>query len=113
MEKDNLDKLILKSAPEKIEPSSGFEGRFWQKLSERQNAPHPIGIFEWVPVPSFSQAAAIVLIALMIGGVSGIVSALNAPPAVRSLSGFHEIKGVPSVSVAGAYLNTIGQGDLK
>ena len=99
MQNDNLDKLILKAAPSRIEPSAYFESRFWQKVSE----PKTIRLFDWIPVPCFAQAAAAIIVAVIIGGAGGAVSAMNTP----------EIKGISSSSVASNYLKLIGSENLK
>ena len=109
MEKDKIDELILKAAPAAMEPSENFESGFWKKVYAYEKEPRIEKIFEqiisWIPTPSFAQVTAILLIALVIGGGAGIVSALPSQPV--SLSGFREIKGVPMPSISGTYLKLI------
>ena len=105
MKNDELDKLIFKSQPAIIEPSRDFETTFWKKVYEREREPKLVRGFQelisWIPTPSFAQAAAVVLVALIIGGGAGFVSAMPSPSV--SLSGFEEIKGIPKPSILGAY----------
>ncbi len=103
MQNDNLDKLILKAAPARIEPSPDFETHFWQKMRKRESASQWARAFEWIPIPSFAQAAAVLLVAVLIGGAGGVVSAMNAP----------ETKGISSASVASNYLKLIELENLK
>ena len=119
---DRLDKL-LKESFSTIEPSKGFEGVFWQKVLGRQKEPWFVRVLKdvesFIPFPTPAQAVAFVLVAFMIGGMGGVVSAINVPTdleakrtSVQYLSGFHEVKGIPSSSVAAAYLKTIENGSL-
>ncbi len=103
MQNDNLDKLLLKAIPSGIEPSANFEARFWQKIAERERIPQVVRAFEWIPMPSFAQAVAALLVAVLIGGAGGAVSAMNAP----------EMKGISSASVASNYLKLIESENLK
>lgn len=103
-----------------IEPSSGFETTFWEKVLDRQKQPRLLRVI-WdlelfLPVPSFSQALAVLLFAFFIGGAGGVLSAMNAVSpeqvkgergAIQYLSGFQEFKGLPSASVAATYLKTV------
>lgn len=109
---------ILKSDSAKIEPSKHFERVFWQKVLERQKEPWFIRLWNeldsLIPRPSTPQMAMVVLTAFLIGGTGGAVSAVNAPvnleakrASVLYLSGFQEFRGIPSSSVAAAYLQTI------
>ena len=103
MQNDNIDKMILKYAPAKIESSAGFEAKFWRKVSERERTPRLVRAFEWIPVPSFAQVAAAVLIAVLIGGAGGAVSAMSTPG----------VKGISSSSVASTYFKLIGSENVK
>ena len=114
---DKLDRL-LKESFSTIEPSKDFERVFWQKILERQKEPWFTRVLKdlesFVPFPTPTQAVAFLLVAFLIGGTGGVVSAMNVPTSleakrtsVQYLSGFHEFKGVPSSSVAAAYLKTI------
>ena len=118
---DKLDKL-LKESFSTMEPSKDFERMFWQKILERQKEPWFVRVLKdlesLVPFPTLSQTAAFVLTAFLIGGTGGVVSAMNAPASldakrtsVQYLSGFREFKGIPSSSVAGAYLKTMANGE--
>lgn len=115
MENDKIQHLIVKSAPHPIEPSQDFDLRFWKKVHERESEPGFIRGFQelvyWIPTPNFAQVAAVILMALLIGGGTGVVSAMNAPSV--SLSGFKEIKGVPMPSISGTYLKTIQARDSR
>ena len=108
---------FLKGAFSTIEPSKNFERVFWQKILERQKDPwfeRTLKSLEsFVPFPTPSQAFAFSLVAFLIGGTGGAVSAMNAPvnmdakrTSVVYLSGFNEFKGIPSSSVAATYLQT-------
>ena len=119
-ENDKLDKL-LKESFSTIEPSRDFERVFWQKIFERQKEPWLVRVLKdleaFIPFPAPSQAVAFVLVAFLIGGTGGVVSAMNVPTSleakrtsVQYLSGFHEFKGIPSSSVAATYLKTIDNG---
>lgn len=98
--------LLTKSAPQ-VEPSPNFEARFWAKVTARQKEPKVIRIFQdivsFIPVPNLAQAAAVMLIVVLIGGGAGFVSAMNTP----------EIKGISSSSVASNYLKWIESENLK
>ena len=117
MEKDKFEELILKSVPAKIEPSRDFEAGFWHKVNAREKEPAIIRIWEnlgsLIPTPSFAQAAAMLLLALLIGGGAGVVSAMNIPVPAPTLSGFQEIKGVPTASISGTYLKLMDEGQWK
>ena len=117
---DKLDKL-LKESFSTIEPSKDFERVFWQKILERQKEPWFVRVLKdiesYIPFPTPSQAVAFLLVALLIGGTGGVVSAMNVPTSleakrtsVQYLSGFHEFKGIPSFSVTATYLKTIENG---
>lgn len=110
---------LLRAGGYSIEPSPQFEADFWKKVFAREREPwlsRLLRDFEsLVPVPNFSQAFAVLLIALFVGGAGGVVSAMNTltPEGVESgrasiqyLSGFREFKGIPSSSVSAAYLRT-------
>lgn len=111
-----LENLLRAGGPS-IEPSPEFEANFWKKVFAREKEPwfsRLLRDFEsLVPVPNFSQAFAVLLIALFVGGAGGVVSAMNTlmPERVESgrasiqyLSGFREFKGLPSSSVSASYL---------
>ena len=132
-ENDKLDRL-LKESFSTLEPSKGFERVFWQKILEKSatKAPADSSFGEqkepWfvrvlkdleflIPFPAPGQAVAFVLVAFLIGGTGGVVSAMNVPTdleakrtSVQYLSGFHEFKGIPTSSVAATYLKTIDNG---
>jgi hypothetical protein len=104
-----------------IEPSKGFERLFWQKVLEKQKEPWFIRLWKEldsiIPHPSMPQMAMVVLMAFLVGGTGGVVSAMNVPTSleakrtsVQYLSGFHEFKGIPSSSVAATYFKTIENG---
>ena len=110
----------LRAANTHIEPSPGFEATFWKKIYAREHESWLSKLLKdiesLVPVPTFSQAFAIFLIALLVGGTGGVVSAMNIiTPArlegevtsVKYLSGFHEFQGLPSSSVAATYLKVV------
>ena len=118
-----------------VEPSKDFERVFWRKILERSATKAPADssfgeqkepwfvrvlkdIESLVPLPTPSRAAAFLLVAFLIGGTGGVVSAMNVPTSleakrtsVQYLSGFHEFKGIPSSSVAATYLKTIESED--
>jgi hypothetical protein len=102
---DSLD-MLLKSAFSQVEPSKGFESLFWKKVAKRQRAPWFQRLFQdfeyWLPTPNFAQGVAVVLLALVIGAGSGLFFAGQDPP--KAFSGFDELRGIPSVSLTGAYL---------
>lgn len=110
---------LLRSGGYSIEPSPEFEANFWKKVFAREGEPQLSRLLRDLeslfPVPSFSEAFAILLIALFVGGAGGVVSAMNTLTPERSqamsvsiqyLSGFREFKGIPSSSVSAAYLKT-------
>lgn len=110
--------VILRSHPFTIEPSKDFERVFWQKALEREKEPWFIGLLKeldsLIPHPSTPQLAMVVLMAFLIGGTGGAVTAMNSVGSleaernsVKYLSGFREFKGVPSSSVAASYLKVI------
>jgi len=112
---------LLRAGVPEITPSREFDARFWEKVTERQKEPRLIKLFRdleaWIPTPNFSGAVAVVLIAFLVGGASGVYSIKSAPPSLESqrssvqyLSGFREFQGVPASSVAATYLKTIDQG---
>ena len=112
---------FLKGSFSTLEPSKDFERIFWQKILERQKEPWFVRVFRdlesFIPFPTPAQGVAFVLTAFLIGGTGGVVSARSAPTSleakktsVQYLSGFHEFKGIPSSSVAAAYLKTINNG---
>lgn len=115
---------LLRMSAERIEPSFDFESRFWKKAFEREKEPWLVRILKdfesLIPVPSLGQVFAVLTLALFIGGASGVVSATNtltpdriqgSKESVQYLSGFREFGGIPSPSVAGAYLKTVQAGD--
>lgn len=115
MEKDNILKIVRDASPPFIEPSRDFDSRFWQKVSAHQKESWLVKILEQlqflIPTPTLAQGVAILLIALMLGGGTGVVSAKSSP--ALSFSGFKEIKGIPLPSVSGAYFKMIQSGDLQ
>jgi hypothetical protein len=111
-----LNELLGSTFPA-LEPSPNFERMFWQKIIERQKEPwwaKASRTFDsWLPMPNLSQALAVLVFALIIGGASGALSAMNALTSeqtvssrvsVQYLSGFREFNGVPSTSITGSYL---------
>lgn len=113
-----LDNLI-QMANINVEPSSDFEATFWKKVYARGKEPWLSKLLKdiesLIPVPNLSQALAVLLIALFIGGTGGVVSAMNTitpeklgaqQTSIKYLSGFQEFKGIPSSSVAASYLKT-------
>lgn len=113
----NFQELLIKASPASEEASPNFETNFWKKISEREKTPVWEMIMEslasLVPTPTLAQAAAVILIAVFIGGASGVVSAMNVAPQIKSLSGFQEYKGVPQNTLAGTYLNMTETEDGK
>ena len=112
--------FLLRAEQASIQPSAAFEANFWRKASEPQSASWVNRIFEMLdfmlPSPSFSQALAAVLIGLLLGGAGGILSAVGTAipahreilfPGAHDLTGFSEFKGLPSSSLAAAYLQTV------
>lgn len=109
---------ILRTTGSDTRVSPGFDVAFWNKVHERQKEPWFLKLLKdlesWTPVPALSQAFAVLAIAFLIGGTGGIVSAMSQAQGIQAqrtsiqyLSGFREFKGIPSVSVAAAYLKTI------
>ncbi len=118
-----FQKIMIESAPQ-IKSSPDFDAVFWKKVSGREKRTAAEIFFEkiisLIPQPSLAQAAAMLLIAIMIGGAGGAVSAMNAPQgipadsgAIKSLSGFQEFKGVPKPSMASTYLQILEARELK
>jgi len=120
-----LNELLRSSIPA-TEPSSDFERIFWQKLLQKQNDPWWTRVFKeldsLIPIPNLSQALAVLLFALIVGGAGGVLSAMNtltsesaasSRTSIQYLSGFQEFKGVPAVSVAAVYLKTNEKGRLE
>jgi anti-sigma factor RsiW len=114
----------LKSEVLALEPSVRFERVFWQKVLERQKEPWIQRVFQglesFFPVPSLSQMAAALLFSFIIGSTTGVFAAMKEPAenqmqvtrnSIQYLSGFPEYKGLPSVSVAGAYLKASQEGN--
>ncbi len=117
---DHFDDLLKKAAPPKIEVTPNFDRVFWEKIASRQKEPWFVRGRKWFeasfPVPSFSEAVAVFLIAFVVGGAGGVFSGVRSGAtfeaekmSVRYLSGFQEFKGVPSSSVAGSYLKTLNE----
>lgn len=109
---------ILRSPSFTIEPYKNFERLFWQKVLERQKEPWFFRLLKeldsLIPHPGMPRVAMVILMAFLVGGMGGVVSAMNSvhsPEAertsVRYLSGFREFKGMPSSSVAASYLKSI------
>ena len=110
----------LRTAPLLIEPSADFDAIFWRKVWEHKERPWFFRLVRdlevWVPAPTWAQAAAVVLIAFLVGGTGGVVSAVQLEGNVGTpwrvaptgsmpyLSGFPEYKGVPFPSLAASYL---------
>lgn len=117
---------LLQVSDSSIEPSPEFEANFWTKVFAREKEPRFSRLlrdFEsLIPVPTFSQAFVILLIALFMGGAGGAVSAMNtltperiqsASTSIQYLSGFHEFKGLPSSAVSAAYLKTVEESGIS
>lgn len=117
---------ILRTPSATIEPSSDFDAIFWNKVYERSKKPwfsKLLTNLEWtIPIPNLSQAFATLAIAFLVGSAGGLFSVLNTQasdlsrklsPPVQTLSGFHEFKGIPSFSVAGAYLTMLEERNLS
>ncbi len=109
---------IFRSHTSTIEPSKDFERVFWQKVLERQKEPWFMRLLKelgsLLPHSTTPQLAMVVLMAVLIGGTGGAVSAMNSMgsleaerSSVQYLSGFREFKGVPSSSVAASYLKVV------
>lgn len=121
--KKDIDKWIddvLKTAPIPIELSETFEASFWKKVYAREQkfwfTKLLRDIESHIPIPTFAQAFAVLLIALLIGGTGGVVSAMNTinpqtleneRTSIKYLSGFHEFQGIPSSSVAASYMKAV------
>ena len=116
-------KDLLKKAYLEIEPSQAFESVFWNKIAGRQREPWYSGFLSdlefSIPFPTAVQTASFVLVAFLIGGTGGAVSAKadNVPmepkkQSMRYLAGYHDLKGLPVSSMAAAYFQTIKDGSL-
>lgn len=116
-EMQTLQHMLRAPLPE-LKPSPHFETTFWQKVAERQKTSQPWGWLKtleaFFPIPSFTQAMALLLISLLIGGMGGIVSAANRLESVQaasnaplSLSRFPEYKGLPHPSISATYMKKI------
>lgn len=109
----------LRRVPASFEPSESFEPTFWKKVYEREQESWLRrvlrGIDLLLPQPNFAQAAAVLLIAFLVGGSGGAVSVMARPdrPAVPTLSGFPEMAGLPATSVAASYLQAHGGGQSR
>lgn len=108
---------LFKTASIHVEPSETFEADFWKKVYARQEKSWFTKLLRdiesHIPIPNFAQAFTVLLIALLIGGTGGAVSAMNTitpkkietqQTSIKYLSGFQEFKGIPSSSVAASYL---------
>ena len=122
MESSRAFHVILQASSLSIEPSSNFEPNFWEKIYARQEESWLSKVLRDIeslfPVPTFSQAFAVLLMALFIGGAGGAVSATNtinpqnlegARTSIKYLSGFQEFKGIPTSSMAASYLKVAGE----
>lgn len=118
-----LNKMLRVGQPV-IEPSPGFEARFWARVRERETegwlAKLDRFLADILPVPQLAPVAAFLLAAFLIGSAGGFVSFIDlANDAYREtvqvipLSGFQEYKGVPSSSLTGTYLRAIEGEDTK
>lgn len=117
---------VLKASASTIHPSESFELNFREKLAAK-NAESWLSkltrFFEdlrlSLPVPSFAQSLAAIVLAVFIGGTGGLLSSvterqLNNEKAMYHLSGFDEYKGIPTISLTGTYLKLIeGQESSK
>ena len=102
-----------------LEPSKNFEAIFWEKIQARQEQTPTFGSWlkrldSFIPTLNLPQAFAVLLIALMIGSFGGALTHPKTPQAsTLSLSGFGEFQGLPSTSVAAAYLKSTTQEEFK
>lgn len=108
---------MLQSSYEDIQVSRGFETVFWKKVSDRQRAPWFMSLLgdleTLLPALNARRAVAFALLAFFIGNMGGVVSTVGlgafasvSPASIRHLSGLQEFKGIPSNSLAAAYLKT-------
>lgn len=104
-------RALLRAEQPLIQPSADFERNFWRKASESSKESR----WGWLWEGSFAQAAAAVILGLLVGGAGGALSLWGSnvlqrgPDAIvtaHSLTGFSEYKGLPSASLAAAYLQT-------
>ena len=100
---------VLLTAPGKdLQVSTGFEARFWAKVSEKKKESLLASILDniafWVPMPDMRQAAAIVLVAFLVGGSGGYFSAMTTEAPVVS-----QLSGLPEYSVATVYLKAMDE----
>ena len=104
---ENFKGLLESTGKPLVQPSLGFEARFWHKVETRHQAPWFVRLLKdlefSLPLPNVSQAFAVLLVAFLIGGSGGVVSARTTAP-LSYFSGFPEFKGVPSPSITAAYL---------
>ena len=112
-------RALLRADQPLIQPSADFERNFWREVSESPRESRWSWLWESIetvlPSPSFAQALAAVLLGLLVGGAGGAISLWSAAIPQRgpdvivtahSLTGFSEYKGLPSASLAAAYLQS-------
>lgn len=112
-------RALLRAERPLLQPSENFERTFWRKASESPKEFRWSWLWESIesvlPSPSFAQAAAAILLGLLVGGAGGALALWGAGVsprgpevslAVHSLTGFTEYKGLPSASLTAAYLQT-------
>ena len=117
----------LRNVWRSLEPSANFEILFWEKADARKKKMGVLGTWlqhldSFLPAFNFSQTFAALLIAFMIGGVGGTILNFDrltissrgmSRPSTLSLSGFGEFKGLPSTSIAAAYLKSINEKEFN
>lgn len=104
---------LIRRAFMPTEPSRSFDQTFWQKIAERKAEPFAARVWRSVsgllPAPSLAPVFAAAFLAFVLGGTAGVMNEIRSPGPVsaasRTLSGFSEYRGVPSLSLAGSYLN--------
>ena len=112
---------VLRAPGADIEPSAGFERRFWLKAAERGGEAWWTRFLREMDsrlyAPAMREAAAFVLLAFLLGGAGGFAmqmselsSVQGQRASIRYLSGFREFKGVPDSSVAATYLKSVREG---
>jgi hypothetical protein len=115
---------MLRAGQTALEPSPGFEARFWARVRARESEgwPAKLGRFfeDLLPVPQLAPVAAFLLAAFLIGSAGGFAAFLDfsnepflAGGQVTPMSGFEEYKGLPISSLSGTYLRAIEKGDRR
>lgn len=125
-EKDSLlvFKQLLQGEFSSVKPTHDFEARFWQKAYAREKRSWKSKILEaldsFLPAPNFAVVSAMILIALLMGGTGGVVSAMTPSKihtstgklSVSGLSGSQEVKGIPSMSLSANYFKMLERKDM-